>query len=66
MNLKQVLMNLGNRLVTERGFDPAVFDNPDRKSTVPIRVFTEWLNHTPEAIEILKEMGINWPVVKLK
>ena len=83
MNLKQQLMILGNRLVTECGFDPAnsvtqMADALERigqpkiagwmrrdtdKTTQPIVAFTNWLNNTPEAQEILAEAGIEWPVV---
>jgi len=72
MNLKEVLMQLGNALVLERGFDPAnvEFTNLDDAETVlcqsttePIKFFTDWLNKTPEAQEILAEMEIDWPVV---
>ena len=62
MNLKQVLMELGNRLVLERRFLPAQSHGPH--STKPIDDFTRWLNNTPEAIELLADMGIEWPVVK--
>lgn len=62
MNLKYILMTLGNRLVTERGFFPAAFQ--DQPNTTPIDQFTKWLNDTPEAQEILEEMGIEWPMRK--
>lgn len=59
-------MQLGNRLVTERGFGPGFTKdiNLENRGTYPIVQFTEWLNDTPEAIEILAEMGVEWPVVK--
>lgn len=60
MNLKQILMELGNRLVTERGFAPGA----DISGTRPIVEFTEWLNRTPDAVEVLDQMGIEWPVVQ--
>lgn len=60
MNLKQILMELGNRLVTERGFAPGA----DINGTGPITEFTEWLNRTPDAVEVLDQMGIAWPVVQ--
>ena len=59
MNLKQTLMELGNRLVTEHGFDP-----PD--GTKPIIVFTKWINKTPAAREVLAQLGVEWPVVMPK
>lgn len=76
MNLKQILMLLGNKLV-ERGFDPAyadfnnvhdaetvVCESNGRPTTEPIKFFTVWLNECPDAQEILAEMGVEWPVVK--
>lgn len=65
-NLKLLLMNLGNKLVTERGFDPAVspaggFSLP-RKDTLAIKDFTDWLNTCTAAQEILAELGVEWPV----
>lgn len=69
MDLKRVLMEFGNRLVTEQRFDPS---RPVPRevtealrvdhSTEPIVLFTEWLNLHPEAREILEEMGIEWPM----
>jgi hypothetical protein len=59
INLKQVLMELGNRLVMERGFAPDV--PADCASTQPIKDFAEYLNNTPDAQEILAEMGVEWP-----
>jgi len=65
-NLKLLLMNLGNKLVTERGFDPAVsaasgFSLP-RTDTLAIKCFTDWLNHCTAAQEVLAELGVEWPV----
>ena len=65
INLKEVLMELGNRLVTECGYDPAI-PNSGLRSTQWIANFTEWLNNMPEAREILDSMGIDWPVVEKK
>ena len=65
INLKEVLMTLGNRLVTERGFDPGSVKARDvSASTKPISEFTEWLNNTDDARGILASMGIDWPVVE--
>jgi len=58
-DLKRTLMELGNRLVTERHFLPA---SSTHEGTGPIRQFTEWLNATPDAQEVLREMGIDWPM----
>lgn len=63
MNLKWILMTLGNNLVARRHFDPSrVSLSSEEKSTDPIRQFTEWLNGTPEAVKELKELGIAWPM----
>lgn len=62
MNLKKILMRLGNRLVTERGFAPTL----EFHGTKHITEFTEWLNRTPDAIELLREEGMEWPVVQRK
>lgn len=72
LNLKAVLMKLGNRLVTEHGFMPAAhkgygippgFNDPKSKATHLIAEFTEFVNNHPEAQEILNEEGFEWPVV---
>ena len=67
-NLKLALMLLGNRLVTEHGFEPANAQWPIRdinaKSTSFISTFTEYLNTHEEAQQILKELGFDWPVSK--
>ena len=63
MNLKQILMDLGNKLVIDCGYNPAY--HPTR-STKPIDNFTRWLNDCPDAQRILAEMGIEWPVVEKK
>lgn len=61
-NLKRVLMELGNRLVTEYGYVPGKARTPT--CTGAIIDFTEWLNNTPEAREILENMGFEWPVAE--
>lgn len=63
MNIKQILMELGNRLVTEKRFVPGRMATTDEKSTAPIIAFTEWMNDTPEAVEALEELGHDWPTV---
>ena len=60
MNLKQVLLELGNRLVTEHRFNPGW--SADAPSTAPIVDFTNWLNENPEAQSILREMNVQWPM----
>ena len=54
MNLKKLLMELGNYLVHE-GFDPPI--------TMLVQ-FTEWLNQTPAARAWLALQGVAFPVVK--
>jgi hypothetical protein len=70
-NLKLLLMQLGNKLVTEHGFQPSnhmtaqrVLVGVGENHTTMIHAFTEWLNRVPEGQEVLKEMGIAWPVVE--
>ncbi len=61
INLKLVLMNLGNRLVHERHFDPSVVtDNPS--NTHPITDFVNWVNGCEDAQTLLWEAGFSWPV----
>lgn len=67
VDLKRTLMELGNRLVTERGFDPSGPIPPEIRralladhTTEPITLFAEYLNLHPEAAEVLAEMGIEW------
>ena len=91
INLKQILMVLGNRLVQERKFFPSstvssqlsrlkneatVGDDEAKRrylralseddesfvSTRPITEFTEWLNKTKDAQQILFELGFSWPM----
>ena len=70
MNLKKALMDLGNKLVIEHGFDPGApsgYVGPvcvGDTSTQAICEFTEWLNRNHKAREVLAEMGIEWPVVE--
>lgn len=61
-NLKEALMILGNKLVTEQGYEPGYSTNP--RSTKPIVDFTNYLNNSAEARAILEEMGFEWPMVK--
>lgn len=61
-NLKEALMILGNRLVTERGYNPGWAK--EEPSTKPIVDFTNFLNEDEDAREILAELGFEWPVVK--
>lgn len=65
-NLKQLLMELGNELVLDEGFEPAMGQPVADNNTQPIKDFTVWLNNTPEARQILAEKGFEWPVVEDK
>jgi hypothetical protein len=63
MDLKAVLMNLGNKLVTEHGYNPGFYNT---YSTKPIVDFTNFLNESPEARVILQELGLEWSMVEKK
>lgn len=64
INLKEILMVLGNRLVTERKYFPSsVGENEGLVSTRPITAFTNWINETPDAQQILSELGFIWPTI---
>lgn len=67
MDLKRMLMELGNRLVSDMRFDPSGPIPPEVRealrtdhTTEPIVLFTEWLNLHPEAQDVLAEMGVQW------
>ena len=61
MNLKLILMELGNRLVTEYGADPRADDR-----CVAIQRMTDMLNASLEARLILEGLKVSWPVVEKK
>ena len=62
MNLKMLLMVLGNTLVGEHGYTPSGCFAEDESTTQPITDFTEWLNNNPQAQEVLHNQGIEWPI----
>lgn len=68
-NLKHVLMELGNWLVTNHGYLPPqplprIPENYQR-STTAIKIFTDWLNQSEEARHVLAEQfDIIWPVIE--
>lgn len=71
MDLKRFLMEFGNRLVTEHGFDPGGPVPPEIRealrtdhSTETLILVAEWLNLHPEIHPIMKEMGVQWPMPK--
>ena len=59
LNLKLILMDLGNRLVTEYGANPQ--DDP---RCVAIQQMMEMLNDSFEARLILEDLKVSWPVVE--
>lgn len=71
LNLKKTLMELGNHLVLQHGFQPGVIHAAEAgavarqhgNDTSPIIVFAEWVNRSPEARAFLSQSGIEWPVV---
>jgi hypothetical protein len=58
MNLKLILMELGNRLVTEYGANPQ--EDP---RCVAIQQMMEMLNGSFEARLILEDLKVSWPTV---
>ena len=77
MNLKLILMRLGNRLVQEYGWEPGYAGSRSMddwlsaldadSSTAIVILFTHWLNVTPDARQILADSGVDWrPVAEKK
>lgn len=69
VDLKEVLMVLGNRLVLEYGYEPATATEllpHNVKNTHVINAFTIWMNEHLEAQEALKELGMKWSMPKKK
>lgn len=64
MNLKKLMMDLGNALVLEHGYEPA--HSHAVKSTRHIAEFTCFVNESKEAQKWLKSQGIEWPTVNSK
>jgi hypothetical protein len=67
-NLKGVLMELGNRLVTEHGWEPAsgsLWERiPSGDHTGLIAGLTQQINDSPEMRELLGALGFDWPIVE--
>ena len=61
VNLKLILMELGNRLVTEYGADPR-----EDYRCLAIQQMTDMLNASLEARLILEDLSVDWPVVEKK
>lgn len=63
LNLKMILMQLGNKLVMEHGYDPATIPVQAKiPNTIAIKDFTEFVNNSPESRVVLREMGLEWPI----
>jgi hypothetical protein len=69
VNLKQVLMEMGNKLVTQHGFAPSIAHRQTVESqpqhlhsTHWIGVLTEAINQSPEMRYVLSDLGIDWPM----
>lgn len=59
MELKQILQEMGSTLVESYGFKPAKLEGGRslNQSTAPIVEFLIWLESTPEAKQVLADMG---------
>jgi len=66
MNLKYILMQLGNLLVMEHGWEPNAQRQPGQlkrlKTTEPIVAFTEFVNKHPIVQDVLRSLGVQWPM----
>ena len=66
-NLKAVLMELGNRLVTEHGWEPAAgawVRVPAGDQTGLIAGLTQQINDSQEMQVALFDLGVEWPMPK--
>jgi hypothetical protein len=61
MTFQRALTELGNRLVDEHSFKRSnlVGTHHENRTTEPVLKFLIWLNETPEAKHILKDLGFN-------
>lgn len=72
VDLKEMLMQLGNKLVMEHRYSPSYQyglsncfpTDIQLKSTTIIKLFTDWINTHTEAQEVLAELGFNWSMPK--
>lgn len=64
LDLKKILMELGNKLVFDYGYEPATTIPEQQPSTHMIQRFTVWMNENPEAQEVLKSLGLDWSIPK--
>jgi hypothetical protein len=62
VDLKEVLMKMGNQLVLQHGFGPHAGGDrdPTWRNTCPIGDLAIFLNHHEEAREVLLNLGFNW------
>jgi hypothetical protein len=61
MNLWGMLADLGNELIQKHGFSPADLQGCStyvNRTTEPLVRFLVWLQHTPEAASVLRDMGV--------
>jgi len=59
VNLWDMLHDLGSKLIFEHGFSPANLhgcSNHVNRTTEPLVRFLVWLQHTPEAVAVLREL----------
>jgi len=59
VNLWDMLHDLGSKLIFEHGFSPANLQgcsNHVNRTTEPLVRFLVWLQHTPEAVAVLREL----------
>lgn len=67
MDLKELLMRMGNTLVYEYGYEPATATRtPGVPSTHIVKEFTVWMNENPDAQEVLKRLGLDWSMLRKK
>jgi hypothetical protein len=66
-DLKAVLMELGNRLVTEHGWEPAAgawVRVPAGDQTGLVAGLTQQINDNREMRELLDQLGFDWSIVE--
>ena len=67
-NVKMLLMELGNRLVIEHGWEPAAgtpaLMSTAMNSTAMIRALTIQINSRPDMREALVALGYEWPMME--
>ena len=68
-DLKRVLMELGNRLVTDHGWEPvagagARTCGQTRDHTGLVAGLTQQINDSPAMREVLTALGFDWPIIE--